>query len=70
MPMSEAQRRVPPLAKGTAYVPWWMSTAGHKAVTPAEMRAWVAKVEAEQGQAKAQIEKRREEAKLERKRIK
>lgn len=69
MPLSEIQRRTPPFARGTPWREWW-AKSGHKPVTPAEMRAWVAKVEREQGAAKAQLQQRREDAKAERKRIK
>lgn len=39
---------VPPLASGVPYLEWWMSTAGHVAVTEQEMQEWLKQIEDEQ----------------------
>lgn len=69
MPLSEVQRATPPLARGTPWTKWWYEK-GHKQPSAAELRAWVANAEREKEQGKALLAQRREEAKLERKKIK
>jgi len=69
MPLSEVQRRVPPLAQGTPFLQWWMSEDGHQPVTQAETAAWLVKVERERREAERAVERWQEAAKRERKRI-
>ncbi len=67
MPLSEVQRRIPPLAVGISWREW-LATTRVVSPSPAEMQAWVAKVEAERSSVKESLEEQREVARRERKR--
>lgn len=38
---TEAQRRIPPEARGVPWLTWWMSAKSHQAVSKKEVEQWL-----------------------------